>query len=107
MLRKSLLDKVDRWTLATILQTSIVVPILFVPIFQLPDFAAYTPLNLLHILLIASLVTALHITNVKALQYLEASVYSVLFNIRIIIATFLGIIFLNETIIPLQILGGL
>ena len=55
----------------------------------------------------AGLVTALHTTNVMALHYLEASVYSILFNLRILFTTVFGILFLNEAVIPLQILGGL
>lgn len=107
LLRKSLVAKVDQWTLATVMQTGIAVPMLFVAFFYPPHFADYDIIIILKIIATAGLVIALHFANVKALQHLEAGVYSILYNLRIIFTTILGIVFLNEQIIPLQILGGL
>lgn len=107
LLRKSLVAKVDRWTLATVMQTAIALPMLFVVAVAPPDFTVYYTGSILQILITVLLVVALHFTNVQALQYLEASVYSILYNLRIIFTTILGVIFLNEDIIPIQILGGL
>ena len=107
ILRKSLLQKIDSFTLATIMQTGIAIPMVIVSLFF------YKEINLknsdvlfLGIPIIIGIIS-LHLCNVKSLQYLEASVYSVLFNLRIILATILGILFLSEEIIPLQIIGGL
>lgn len=107
LLRKSLTEKADRLVLATIMQTGIAIPMLFALFIVPPDLAIYDLSAIIHILVVASLVISLHIANVQALRYLEASVYSILFNLRIIFTTVLGIVFLNEKIIPLQILGGL
>ncbi len=107
LLRKSLLDNIDRFTLATVMQTGITVPLLFTLFFKLPAFNRYDlQLTLLTLgILLASI--ALHVANTKALQYLEASVYSVLYNLRILFTTILGVVFLGETINWIRILGGL
>lgn len=107
LLRKSLTEKVDRLVLATVMQTGIAIPMFFALFIAPPDLAVYNITAVLHILVISLLIVALHITNVQALRYLEASVYSILYNLRILFTTVLGIVFLNEKIIPLQILGGL
>ena len=106
-LRKSLLADTDRWTLATLMQTAVTLPLVAVPFFYQLDYSIYT-VNTLPVILIGSAMTILlHVSNVKALQYLEASVYSVIFSLRIILTTILGILFLNELFIPFQIVGGL
>ena len=47
-----------------------------------------------------------HITNTKALEHTEASIFSFLFNFRLGFAALLGIVFLAEPIVALQLLGG-
>lgn len=106
LLRKSLVAKVDSLTLATVMQTGIALPMVFVLIISPPDIHVYDLGAVIQIIITTSLVIMLHLTNVKALQYLEAGIYSILYNLRIIFTTILGILFLNEEIVPLQILGG-
>ena len=107
LLRKTLVAQVDKLTVATVMQTGIAIPLLFVLPFSHPNLHAYNATTLAQVLLTVGLVIALHLSNVKALQYLEAGVYSILYNLRIIFTTILGIVFLHEKVIPLQILGGL
>ena len=107
LLRKSLLANMDRWTLATLMQTGISIPIIAVVIFKPPDVAVYDLHSAAIISVAALLVILLHLTNVKALQHLEASTFSVLYNLRILFTTVLGVLFLSEEIVPLQIVGGL
>lgn len=107
VLRKSLLSGIDRWTLATALQTGMVIPILFLAFIRPPSLSAYDARTVALIALATLLITALHIANVKALQYLEASVYTVLYNFRIPLTTVLGVIFLHEAWVWLRVLGGL
>ncbi|MEX2014520.1 MAG: EamA family transporter [Candidatus Saccharimonadales bacterium] len=107
ILRKSLLDKVDRFTLATIMQTGITVPMLFLLVFQTPSFEGYRSIDFIILIFATLLPIALHVANVKALQYLETGVYSVIYNLRLLIATVLGILFLSEQIVWLRILGGI
>jgi drug/metabolite transporter (DMT)-like permease len=106
LLRKSLVAKVDKLTLATIMQTSIALPMLVVLLVNPPNIYAYDLQAILQIVITTCLVILLHLTNVRALHYLEAGVYSILYNLRIIFTTALGILILNEEIVPLQILGG-
>jgi len=107
VLRKSLVAKVDSITLATVMQTAIAIPMVFAVIIAPPDFSKYDVGTMVQVVLTICLVIMLHLTNIKSLRYLDAGIYSILYNLRIIFTTLLGIIFLNEDIIPLQILGGL
>jgi drug/metabolite transporter (DMT)-like permease len=106
LLKKSLVAKVDKLTLATVMQTGIALPMFFTLLLNPPDLHAYGTRAIIQIAITTSLVILLHLTNVKALHYLEAGTYSILYNLRIIFTTILGILFLNEPVIPLQILGG-
>ncbi|PIZ61744.1 hypothetical protein COY17_03725 [Candidatus Saccharibacteria bacterium CG_4_10_14_0_2_um_filter_52_9] len=106
VLRRALINNIDRWTLATIMATATILPLWFIRPFVHVS-ASYNRNSLLLILASLVLGIGLHLSNVKALQYLEASVYSVLYNLRILFTTILGIVFLNEDIVPLQIAGGL
>ena len=56
----------------------------------------------------ASIIAAMlfHFINAKALEYTEASVFSILYNFQIGFATWIGIAILGETIVPLRVLGG-
>lgn len=107
MLRKSLTLNGDKWTLATVMQTGIAVPMLVALFIVPPDLSVYTPWVILQIVIAAGFVLALHFTNVQALQSLEAGTYSILYNLRIIFTTVLGIFFLGEDVVMLQIIGGI
>lgn len=107
LLRKYLTEDMDRWTLATIMQTAVTIPIIPIVLFAFPDLSVYSTGNMSLIAVAALLAIGLHWTTVKALQYLEASVFSILYNMRILLTTILGIFFLGEPVIPLQIAGGL
>ncbi len=106
LLRKSLIDNIDRFTLATVMQTGITIPLVFTLFFHTPSFSGYDLSTFLLIFGVVATTIALHVTNTKSLQYLEASVYSVLYNLRILITTVLGIVFLNEDTDWIRILGG-
>lgn len=69
-----------------------------------PDLAS---IQFVYLICTVLLTISLQVTNVKALQYLEASVFSVIYNLRLIFATMLGILFLNEDFVWLRVLGGL
>lgn len=108
VLRKSLLGKMDRFTLATVMQTGIAIPAVFVMIFRPPELSAYNePKFYIGFAVEVILTIALQVSNTKSLQYLEASVFPVLYNLRILITTILGILFLSEDIIWARIFGGL
>ncbi len=106
LLRKSLLQSVDRFTLATVMQTGIAIPAVVIYAVLRPSFASYDPKLLLVMSIAVLLIVVFHYSNVRALQYLEASVYSVLYNLRILFTTVLGVAFLGERLVWLRILGG-
>lgn len=108
VLRRSLLEKVDRFTLATVMQTGIAVPAIFLMIARPPMFSVYQhqPKFIIGFIVEVVLGIGLQVTNTKALQYLEASVYPVIYNLRILITTVLGILFLNENVVWTRIFGG-
>lgn len=106
VLRRSLVLKADRWLLATIMQTGVAIPIFAVAFIKPPHLGDYNAGVVIQILITVVLVIALHLTNVMSLNHLEAGVYSILFNTRIIFTTFFGIALLHEAVIPLQIVGG-
>lgn len=106
ILRTSVLAKVDKFTLATIMQTGIAIPAVILWIVHPPDFGIFTPADFLLVACATLLTISLQVTNVKALQYLEASVFAIIYNLRIILTTILGILFLSESTDLLRILGG-
>lgn len=107
ILRKSLVAKADKWALATVMQTAVALPMVAAVCIAPPDITAYDARAWLQIGVTALLVVMLHYTNVQALHALEAGVYSILYNLRIVFTTILGIVFLHEAVLPLQIMGGL
>lgn len=107
VLRRSLLNKVDRWTLATVMQTGVAVPVLIMGILHPLQPGNFTPIIIFQMFVTAGLVIALHATNVAALDHLDTGIYSILYNLRIVFTTIFGIALLKEQIIPLQIAGGM
>ena len=97
----------DDWFTAAVLQTGMVIPFLFKEIVKPIDFPHYSPLAMELLALGVLCMVALQFCNVRALKNLEASVFSVVFNTRIIFATIFGSIILGETIPGMEILGGL
>lgn len=107
LLRRSLLKKTDQWFTATVLQTGLFAPFLIKEIVSPIDFPAYTSFELLLLAGAIGGLIALQYCTVKALQYLEASVFSVVYNMRILFATLLGTVFLSEHVGLWALSGGL
>ena len=107
LLRKSVLAKTDKWLLATILQTGIAIPALIITLFKPFNFSGFNDFDIFLFISTMTLTILLQVLNVKALQYLEASVYSVVYNTRIILISIIGTLLLAEKLTPLQIIGGL
>jgi drug/metabolite transporter (DMT)-like permease len=106
ILRQSAL-KIDRFTLATIMQTGIALPAIILLFLYPTNFSEFAAADYIYMATVILLTIVLQVTNVKALQYLEASVYAVVYNLRIIITTILGIVFLHEPVFWVRIAGGL
>jgi drug/metabolite transporter (DMT)-like permease len=107
ILRSSLNKKIDPWFLATVMQTGIAIPALFILPFYRPDLTTYSTGIIVQISIIVLLIILFYLSSVNSLKYLEASVFTIIYNFRIVLATLLGILFLGEDILPLQIIGGL
>ena len=107
LLRKSAVGKIDKWLLATILQTGICIPAIVIALFFRLHIPSYSPNDALLFVATVLFVISFHFFNVKSLQYLEASVYSVVYGARILTVSILGTLFLTEKLTPLQLIGGL
>ncbi len=106
-LRKSLLGKADPFTLATVMQTGIAIPAVLLMIFRPMNFNAYQPAYVFGFITAVLLTIGLQVSNTKALEYLEASVYPMLYNLRIPFVTILGILFVHESFVATRIFGGI
>lgn len=106
ILRQSVLGRADRFTLSTIAQTGIAIPAVVLLLAAPPHLNNFSVRDFWYLGWAVILTIGLQTTNVKALQYLEASVFSVIYNLRILLTTILGILFLSEKIIWLRIAGG-
>lgn len=100
------MQKVDKFTLATVMQAGIAIPAVVLIAIYPPQFEIFSRNTYLLLILAIIFTIGLQLTNVKALQYLEAGTYAVLYNLRIIFATALGILFLSEDFIWARIAGG-
>lgn len=107
VLRKSLVAKADKWVLAALLSSGITVPLLPFVFFGVIDASVYSPSIIGRLLLTVGLEITLQLSLVNALQRLQSGVFSIVYNIRVVFATILGIVFLSEEVIALQIIGGL
>jgi drug/metabolite transporter (DMT)-like permease len=107
LLRKSALGGMNKLFLAALMQTGIFLPVLVVIL--LGDLPSLTFTSGQWIGLVASglLIVGLHLTAIKALQRLEASIFTIIYNLRLFITTILGFIFLHELPTGLQIAGGI
>ncbi|HVQ44760.1 MAG TPA: DMT family transporter [Candidatus Saccharimonadia bacterium] len=104
-LRKSALSSIDKTLLAALMQTAVFLPSL--------ALAAYSGVNL-HLqawqwgslLLNGLFIVGIQFFGIMALKYLEASVFTIIFSLRLLFTTILGLIFLGELPTQIQLLGG-
>lgn len=106
LLRKSALGSLNKLVLAALMQTGIFIPSLLFLAFGYVSFVC-SPLEWGLILLAAAMITGLHIVNVWALSRLDASLFTILYNLRLLAITILGFLFLGELPTVLQMVGGL
>jgi drug/metabolite transporter (DMT)-like permease len=106
LLRKSALATTNKYALAAMMQTFIFLPSLVFLFMGKVNFRL--GLNE-YIYLVGSsfMISGLHITTIKALQNTEASIFTIIYNLRLLLTTILGFVFLNERPPLLQIVGGM
>ena len=107
LLRRSSWKQKDKWHTATVMQTGLFLPFFAKELIAPIHFPAYTPFDLLLLGCAVVALIGLQFFNVKALQNLEASVFSVIYNVRILFATLLGTFFLSESVGLWALIGGL
>lgn len=107
-LRRSLLNKADPFTMATVMQTGIAIPAVILMIVRPMTFGAYDhPRYVIGFITALLLTIGLQVSNTKAVEYLEASVYPMLYNLRILFITVLGILFVHESFVAVRVFGGI
>lgn len=107
LLRKSALGDMNKLLLAALMQTGIFLPIIIVIALGGVPKLTFTPLQWLGLIASGFLIAGIHLTTIKALQRLEASTFTIIYNLRLFITTVFGFIFLHELPAPLQIVGGI
>lgn len=95
------------WVVAAAVNTALAIPALVIALFIHPNLTHFTTVTFSLAIFLALLGVALQYSVAKALQYLEASTYAVIYSTRIIIATTLAALLLAETPTPLHIFGGI
>jgi len=106
LLRQSTFGKLHKLFIAALMQTSLFLPALFFLI--IGKISWQHPITDWILLLCGStLLAGYMIANVWALSKLDASVFTLLFNLRVLVITVLGYMLLHEVPSTIQIIGGL
>ena len=98
--------KIDPLFLAAIMSTAIAAPAVFGVFIARIDWSVFDTHIIIVYAITIGFILLLHIVNAKALENTEASIFSFLYNFRIGFATLLGIVFLGESLSPMNIAGG-
>lgn len=107
LLRKSAQSAIDKYLLAALMQTAVFAPILvYAPLSGSLEFSR-SLFEWFMLLVSAVMLVGISLFSIKALQLLEASVFTVIFNLRLLMVTVLGAVFLHEFPTSLQLMGGL
>lgn len=106
LLRKSVLGNLSKTLMAALMQTAIFLPSILFLIFGNVTFS-HSITEWFFLILGGFMLAGLMITNVWALSHLDASLFTILYNLRLLMTTILGFLILGELPSPLQMLGGL
>ena len=106
LLRKISNRKLDKIFTATVMSTALWIPSIFY-IFTGKVQFDLTFHQWSFLILGSFFVAGLHITNVWALAHLDASMFTILYNLRLLVVTVLGYFILGELPTKLQIVGGI
>ncbi len=106
LLRKSVLGSINKYVLAAVSQTVIFLPSLTFLLLGKVSFH-HTGGNWAALVGSGFMLAGLLPLTILTLMNLEASVWSIIFNLRLVLTTLLGLIFLHELPSGLQLLGGL
>lgn len=105
LLRKSALGKLDNTLVSALMQLGIFLPSLVFLVRGDVSFA-FSPHEWFFLILGSFMLAGLMITNTWALAHLDASLFTILYNLRLLMTTLLGFVILGELPTPLQLAGG-
>lgn len=105
--RAAVASRLHPWVLATLLQTGIMLPMLVAAPFLPIDLNRIDSASAGVMGVVVALGIFLLFGITRALHYLEASTFSIIYSLRIIIVTLLAAALLAEVPSGLQVLGGL
>ena len=105
LLRRSALGNLNKILMSTLMQTGIFLPSLIFLAIGKVSFT-HSPQEWFFLILGGFMLAGLMITNVWALSNLDASMFTILYNLRLLMTTILGFLILGELPNPLQMVGG-
>lgn len=105
LLRKSALSSVNKYSLAAIMQTVIQAPAMLFVVFGKVSFS-YSLTEWAALFGSGVFLVGVHLFSILALKHLEASQWTIIFNLRLFLTTIFGYVFLNELPATLQLVGG-
>ncbi len=106
LLRKSTLGKLNKLFIAALMQTSLFLPSVFFLVLGKIS-TQHSASDWVFLLCGSVLLAGYMIANVWALSKLDASVFTLLFNLRVLVITVLGYLLLHEAPSTIQMAGGL
>ncbi len=105
LLRQSTFGKLNKLFIAALMQTSLFLPsVLFLVLGKIS--VQHSAKDWAFLLCGSFLLAGYMIANVWALSKLDASVFTLLFNLRVLVITLLGYVILHETPSVIQMVGG-
>ncbi len=107
LLRKSALGSIDKTLLAALLQTAVFIPVPFAILASGGVSLHLAAWQWSSLIVNALTIVGIQVFGVLVLKHLEASMWTVIFNLRLVFTTLLGVLVLGELPTPLQLLGGL
>lgn len=106
LLRKSALGALNKLVLTAVMQVGVLAPSFAFLFLGYVSFV-HTPVEWMLMFLAGVVLSGLMLTNVWALSRLDASLFTLLYNLRLLIVTVLAFVFLGELPSSLQMVGGL
>lgn len=107
LLRRRAVGATDKLVVAALMQTGIFVPVFIVMALGSPVRFGFGLWQWISLVASGFFLAGVHVTAVKALEQLEASVFTLVYTLRLFLTTLLGFLFLQELPTGLQLLGGL
>src|SRR6266487_4274490 len=106
-LRKSALSSIDKVLLAALMQTAVFIPSIILVTLHGGINLNLTAWQWATLLLSGGFLVGIQLLGIVMLKHLELSVFTIIFNLRLLFITLFGFVLLGELPTPLQLVGGL